>query len=98
MNNNLAYDIMISFCLINTESFELCDPSMGRGILSVDVSYKENIRRVEGKGGAPIINCVMRMVVSSGSILIEFDLSDCNHLNCSHLNFRFRACFEQGVP
>ena len=31
--------------------------------------------------------------------LSTYELSGCGfESSCSHLNFRFRACFEQGVP
>ena len=41
---------------------------------------------------------VIWLVGLNGQVFV-YELSGCGfESSCSHLNFRFRACFEQGVP
>ena len=91
MNNILAFDIMISFCLINANSFEHCNASMEGGFWDLLWVIKKIWRMAVEGGVMPIIKCAMWMAISSASILMDlicffhsFVVLCCTEPKCLH--------------
>ena len=73
----------ITYCLSCKKDMINIDPKVTKA--------KNNKRVISSKYS--VCNNKKTTFISQGSGLFELFES-----SCSHLNFRFRACFEQGVP
>ena len=63
-----------------------------------DCNWGQTYSQMHGTNKHPQHSSVILQLCLNGRVFV-YELSGCGfQSSCSHLNFRFRNCFEQGVP
>ena len=96
---HVTYAFQSEFTLFNCLNVKQLLARSRRKISSLsDCNWARTYSQMHGTNKHPQHSSVILQLCLNGRVFV-YELSGCGfQSSCSHLNFRFRDCFEQGVP